>query len=621
MCGIVGLWDTKRQWALEFLQTFIVKVSNALSHRGPDDCGMWSDEASGIVLAHRRLAVLDLSPSGHQPMRSASGRYIIIYNGEIYNFLDYRGEFPFLKGKSDTEVLLEACEAWGPVEACRRFRGMFAFALWDTFDRVLFLARDRVGEKPLYWGKVGTMIVFTSELKALHHCPGWKGTLCQKALSSYLQLGYVIDPLAIYEGFQKIVPGTVLEISSKGTETVHCFWDHHTLVRNSVLSTDSTQEALEKLEDLLLDNVERRMICDVSVGAFLSGGIDSGLVTAMMQHLQKKRAGDAVRSFSIGFDVRAYNEASNAEAVACHIGTQHKTIYMTGRDALDVLSQAYWDEPFSDSSQLATAFLCKQAKNHQVTVCLSGDGGDESFAGYTRYLATEVLLTRLNKIPLWLRKMVSVIGMHTPWICHRYGRIRKAIQVLPINDLLELYKEICTQYPVHGVWKSHLLGVPFPEDRLWHSVASMQYWDILTYLPGDILTKVDRASMAYSLEVRTPFLDKTVIEYGWTLPMHHRIYKGQPKYLLRKLASKWIPKFVTQDKKMGFGVPLAHWLRKDLRSWMESLLTPQSLESAGFNAKAIQNFWKLHLKRKADYSNRLWNTAMFLYWNKSKEKI
>ena len=620
MCGIVGVWDREGRWNPDALRDFVAQVCKALRWRGPDDHGMWSDNASGIVLGHRRLSILDLSPSGHQPMISASGRYVIIYNGEIYNALDYRDVFPSLKGQSDTEILLEGCEAWGPVEACRRFRGMFAFALWDTLNKTLYLARDRVGVKPLYWGKVDSLLVFASELKALHHCPGWKGTLCQEAVSCFFQLGYVMDPLAIYEGFQKLVPGTVVQVSAQGMTTSHCFWDHHTLVHSTPLALSSTQEALQTLEDLLLDNVQRRMVCDVPIGSFLSGGIDSGLVTAMMSHLQKKHNGDTVRSFCIGFEMNNYNEAPNAEAVAHHIGTRHITTYMTGKDALDVLSEAQWDEPFADSSQLATAFVCKQARNNGIVVCLSGDGGDESFAGYTRYLALEILRKKERWIPLWLKKIVITLGEHLPWI-HHLEKVQKVVRVLKSTTLWEWYEEICTQYPTKGLWKAPLFSLPFPTTELDHSIASMQYWDLLSYLPGDILTKVDRASMAYSLEVRSPFLDHTLIEYGWALPLHHRIYNGQSKYLLRQLALKWLPKKIAQDKKMGFGVPLGHWLRTDLRQWAKGLLTSESLDAAGFCEKAVLDLWDTHLKGRANFGYRLWNTLMFLHWTQNNKRI
>ncbi|ETZ07785.1 asparagine synthetase [glutamine-hydrolyzing] 1 [Holospora obtusa F1] len=620
MCGIAGIWDLNKDFSFDSLQSFAIKASKALDHRGPDDSGIWRDENAGIILAHRRLAILDLSPNGHQPMVSFSGRYVIVYNGEIYNALDYRKNFSFLKSTSDTEILLHACEAWGPVEACRRFRGMFAFALWDKFSKTLYLARDRVGEKPLYWGKIGTMVVFSSELKSLHHCPGWKGTLCEKAMSSFFHMGYVVDPFTIYEGFQKLVPGTVLEISWQGTETLHCFWDHFNILQNTVLSKRPIEKELQTLEELLIDNVQRRMTCDVPFGVFLSGGIDSGLVTAMMQCLQKKDNKEIVRSFSVGFNIKEYNEAPNAESIAYHVGTLHKTFYMTGQDALTVLSEAYWDEPFADGSQLATAFLCKQVKNHGVTVCLSGDGGDESFAGYNRYLWIGKLVQKLGSIPVWMRKLVSIAGLQI-FSGYRYKKLTNMLQILGMDDLWDLYHSVCLQHPIKNFWKKDLepLSFSFSKTQLWDPVASMQYWDILSYLPGDILTKVDRASMAYSLEVRSPFLDHTVIEYGWTLPLHYRIYRGNAKYLLRQLALKWLPKFIAQDKKKGFRVPLGHWLRTDLRPWVESLLITEDLENLGFHSKAIQKLWCLHIKEKADYGYRLWNTIMFLNWYKNRE--
>lgn len=615
MCGIVGVLDFNHCWSSEMRCSFVDRLSKAIRSRGPDEHGVWNDDQHGITLAQRRLSIVDISPTGHQPMISASGRYVIVYNGELYNAEDYRNHFYHLRGRSDTEILLEACEHWGVVEACQKFRGMFAFALWDTQTKSLYLSRDRIGVKPLYWGIVDSVIIFSSELKGVQSCPGWNAPISEKALSSFFQLGYVIDPLAIYEGFKKVTPGTVLHLKTPTSTIEHTFWDHAFIAQSSTEQQCSTSEAVQRLEALLLDNVQRRMMCDVPIGSFLSGGIDSGLVTAMMQHIQGAQDGTPVRSYSIGFDIAAYNEAPSAEKVAKHIGTHHKTTYMTGKDALDVLTEARWDEPFADSSQLSTAFVCKQARKDGVIVCLSGDGGDESFAGYVRYHTLQMFASRFSWIPQWMRGIASTLALHLPGI-QRYPRIHKGLRALKMCNVSELYREMCSQWPSQGLWQEDLAPVPFPNRELKTPLASMQYWDLFSYLPGDILTKVDRASMAYSLEVRSPFLDQTMIEHGWTLPTHHRIHRGQLKYLLRQLALKWLPKDVTQGKKMGFGVPLAHWLRTDLRDWAEALLTNDALESSGFNAKAIQKLWSAHLEGTSDFAYRLWNTLMLLYWRK-----
>jgi asparagine synthase (glutamine-hydrolysing) len=614
MCGIVGIWDPSHQWSFEVKHQFIERLSNAIRLRGPDDSGLWHDESSGIMLAQRRLSIVDLSPTGHQPMVSASGRYVLIYNGEIYNAQDYRGNFSQLRGTSDTEVLLEACEAWGPEEACRRFRGMFAFALWDQSQRHLYLARDRVGVKPLYWGVINSVVIFGSELKAMSSCPGWSAPLCQAALSSFIQLGYVIDPLAIYEGFNKLTPGTILQFKGAVSMSEHVFWDHASIVSSALPSVRSVQEHVQEVERLLIDNVERRMLCDVPVGSFLSGGIDSGLVTAIMQHRQQTLSAAPVRSYSIGFSEAAYNEAPQAEQIAQHVGTHHRTAYMTGHDALTVLQEALWDEPFADSSQLCTAFVCKQARQDGVIVCLSGDGGDEVFAGYNRYLSLDALHRYFAWMPNWARSWISALGLKLPGM-GRYPRLQKAFKVLAPQELSKVYQMMCCHYPLDNIWSLPLLPIPFPTLYCQDAVFSMQYWDVLSYLPGDILTKVDRASMAYSLEVRSPFLDKTMIEYGWSLAPYHRIYRGQSKYLLRQLALKWLPPSIACGKKMGFGVPLASWLRHELRDWAESLLTSQRLQDVGFNAATIRTLWDEHISEKRDVSSRLWNTLMLLHWH------
>ena len=613
MCGIVGIWDPHRHWSFEVKRQFIERLSGAMYSRGPDDSGLWYDEPSGILLAQRRLSIVDLSPAGHQPMVSASGRYVIVYNGEIYNAQDYRGNFAHLRGTSDTEILLEACELWGPKEACRRFRGMFAFGVWDCHQRQLYLARDRVGVKPLYWGVVNSVLIFSSELKAMSSCPEWSAPICQAAISSFLQLGYVIDPLAIYEGFNKLTPGTLLQFTSATSMTEHVFWDHTQLVFQEHSNTQSLEECVREVEHLLMDNVDRRMVCDVPVGSFLSGGIDSGLVTAFMQHRQEKRGGAPVRSYSIGFAQSEYDESSQAQCVAQHIGTQHRTTYMTGHDALTMLKEALWDEPFADSSQLCTAFVCKQARQDGVIVCLSGDGGDETFAGYNRYLFSSTLRNYFSWIPDWLRSWMSTVGLNLPGI-GRYGKLKKLFQALAPQDFSQLYQRLCSQSFAENIWASPLLPIPFPTQLCQDEVASMQYWDLLSYLPGDILTKVDRASMAYSLEVRSPFLDKTMIEYGFSLPLRYRIHQGRSKYLLRELAEKWLPPSIVSGKKMGFGVPLAYWLRHELRDWAEALLAPQRLQDIGFNERTVRKLWDAHLSEKLDASGRLWNTLMLVHW-------
>lgn len=616
MCGIVGIWDPKHQWSFEVKHQFVERLSNAIHSRGPDDSGLWHDESSGIMLAQRRLSIVDLSPAGHQPMVSASGRYVIVYNGEIYNAQDYRENFSQLRGTSDTEILLEACEAWGPEEACRKFRGMFAFALWDKAQRHMYLARDRVGVKPLYWGVVNSVVIFGSELKAMSSCPGWNAPLCQAALSSFIQLGYVIDPLAIYEGFNKLTPGTLLQFKGAESMTEHVFWDHASIVLNTPSSERPLQEQIQEVERLLIDNVERRMLCDVPVGSFLSGGIDSGLVTALMQNRQNRLNAAPVRSYSIGFAQTAYNEAPQAECVAKHIGTQHRTTYMTGNDALAVLQEAFWDEPFADSSQLCTAFVCKQARQDGIIVCLSGDGGDEVFAGYNRYLSLKILQHYFPWIPNWARSWISALGLKLPGI-GKYPKLQKMFKVLAPQELSKMYQMMCSHHLLENIWSRPLLPIPFPTQDCQDAIASMQYWDVLSYLPGDILTKVDRASMAYSLEVRSPFLDQTMIEYGWSLAPHHRIHQGQSKYLLRQLALKWLPSSIASGEKMGFGVPLASWLRHELRDWAESLFTPEHLQNVGFNAPALSALWEEHMSGKRDASSRLWNTLMLLHWHAS----
>jgi asparagine synthase (glutamine-hydrolysing) len=620
-------------------------MAHSLQHRGPDDFGAWVDAASGIALGHRRLSILDLSPLGHQPMLSASGRYALSFNGEIYNFRALRGKLEALghtfRGHSDTEVMLACFSRWGVHQAVKLFTGMFAFALWDREARLLHLARDRFGEKPLYYGWMGRTLLFASELKALRAHPDFKGDIDRDALSLYFRYGYIPAPYSIYRGISKILPGTVLTLAPEtgSPPTVTPYWSLRAVAEqgNANPFTGTESEAVARLDELLRDAVKLQMEADVPLGAFLSGGVDSSTIVALMQ----AQSAEPVRTFSIGFHEAAYDEAPYAKAVAKHLGTAHTELYVTPEEAMAVIPRipTLYDEPFADPSQIPT-FLVAQLARRDVTVSLSGDAGDELFAGYNVYFWGLRVWSHIGRIPRPLRAL-SARGLTMlspaswdflfrtiePILPQRLrkrnlGSKFKAIaDLLPAENAEALYRTILTHWEAPT---SLVIGGSEPPtpltDRTQRGNLSgllecMMYTDAMMYLPDDILVKVDRAGMGVSLETRMPLLDHRVAEFAWQLPDSMKIRDGRGKWILRQVLSRYIPPALIDRPKMGFGVPIDAWLRGPLKEWAESLLDEKRLKHQGLlNPDPIRGLWGEHLSGKHDWNIPLWDALMFQAW-------
>lgn len=620
------------------------RMSDTLILRGPDDDGIWVDADVGIALGHRRLAILDLSREGRQPMQSHCGRYVIVYNGEVYNFRDLRKELEsaghrFL-GTSDTEVMVTGISQWGLEAAIQRFIGMFAFALWDRQARTLSLVRDRLGIKPLYYGFQGPSFLFGSELKALRIHPAFKNEIARDAVSLYLRHNCIPGPYTIYEGIHKLPPGTILRLSDgMDTPAITGYWSARESVERGIADpwTGSEQDAIAHLEDLMRDAVGLRMISDVPLGAFLSGGIDSSTVVALMQAQSARR----VKTFTIGFQEDEYSEAEDARAVAQHLGTDHTELYLKVEDAIQLIPHlaSLYDEPFSDSSQIPTFFVSQLARRH-VTVSLSGDGGDELFAGYNRYFWGRTIWDKLRRLSRPLRSsLVRGIKALSPetWDCLFSGmqavlpaRLRQRV---PGDKMHKLAEVINVDSPDDMYW--HLIshwrepwflvpGATEPptavSDRTqWADLKDfterMMFLDLVTYLPDDILTKIDRASMGVSLEARVPLLDHRIVEFAWQLPLSMKIRGGEGKWILRQLLYKYVPEALVQRPKAGFGIPIDSWLRGPLRPWAESLLDEKRLRDDGiFRPQPIRQKWAEHLSGNHNWQYLLWDILMFQAW-------
>jgi len=650
MCGLAGFLqlggvDTASATDL------IKRMSNSLQHRGPDDFGFWIDEPCGLALGHRRLAIVDLSPGGHQPMISPSGRYVIAFNGEIYNHLALRRETENAglsrawQGHSDTETLLACVEAWGFETALTKFVGMFAIAMWDREERALYLARDRLGEKPLYYGRENTVYLFGSELKAIKAHPAFVGEINRNALALQLRHNYIPGPYSIYKGINKLPPGTWLRIDSRPENSTVGepvpYWSLQQVIKrhqsNPDVGSDADADEIANLDVLLRDAVRQQMMADVPLGAFLSGGVDSSAIVALMQ-AQSDRP---VKTFTIGFHEERYNEAEHAKAVARHLGTDHTELYVSPREAMDVIPRlpSLYDEPFSDSSQIPT-FLVSQMTRQHVTVSLSGDAGDELFGGYGRYFAARSLWNIVKALPIPLRRMLGTtaqslsiegwnrIGhMLRPILPNRLrdrplgDRAHKLGQIFSTTVPDEIYPDLISHWkkPTDIVIGSAESPTLLTDHTLWPDLVDfehrMMYLDTITYLPDDILVKVDRAAMGVSLETRVPFLDHRVVEFAWRLPLSMKIRDGQGKWILRQVLYKYVPKELIERPKMGFGVPIDSWLRGPLRDWAEDLLSPSRLLQEGyFNPIPIREKWEEHISGRRDWHYYLWDVLMFQAW-------
>lgn len=641
MCGITGFWGGACPTA-----AIAESMACRIEYRGPDDAGVWFDVSAGLALAHRRLSIIDLSPAGHQPMLSPCKRYVMAFNGEIYNHQDLRVELEAeghginWRGHSDTETLLAVLRHWGVMGGLQRLNGMFAFALWDAQERTLFLARDRMGEKPLYYGRIGKTFLFGSELKALAAHPDWRGEVNRDALALYMRHSYVPAPWTIYQGIHKLPPAHYVAIREGGSvvSEQQCYWNLCQVAESGVAALNSGPEMMiDELDALLRDAVVRRMAADVPLGAFLSGGYDSTIVAALMQ-AQSDRP---VKTFTIGFLEESYNEAKHAKAVAEYLGTEHTELYVTPEEAMAVIPKlpTIYDEPFADSSQIPTFLVCELARQH-VSVSLSGDGGDELFFGYNRYIRGYRILQQLRVLPPILRKGVAWLLRHAPGhaldtlqkrlpqqiqIPNLADRLPKLAEILAHRDGASFYRELVSYWkaPDQLIIDSHeprtILSDPDCLPGLTGLRERMMYMDMMTYLPDDILTKVDRASMAVSLEARVPMLDHRLVEFAWGVPMDLKYRDGQGKWLLRQVLYRYIPRKLMERTKMGFGVPVEHWLRGPLREWAEELLSEKRLREEGFfDPVPIREKWEEHVTGKRRWHSYLWVVLMFQAWLDNK---
>jgi asparagine synthase (glutamine-hydrolysing) len=649
MCGIAGVFSNT---SLSFSLSESVKLmADAISHRGPDDGGVWFDNQKGVALSHRRLSIIDLSTAGYQPMVSSTGRYIIVFNGEIYNHHDLRlllnsdKDSLSWRGTSDTETLLAGFDQWGIEITIKKVIGMFSFAVYDKNSHNIVLGRDRAGEKPLYYGWQNGFFLFGSELKSLKAFPGFKGEIDRKSISLQLRYSYIPEPYTIYKGIYKLNKGCLLTINVNAAVTGFIndpfpYWSLSDVVNKGNIDrfTGSDNEAIDALDVLMQNTVQNQMMTDVPLGAFLSGGIDSSLIVSLMQ----SQSTYPVKTFSIGFNEMEYNEALHAKAISSYLGTDHTELYVSPRDAMNVipLLPYIYDEPFSDPSQIPTYLLAKLTRQ-KVTVSLSGDAGDELFGGYNRYYWLHTIWRYVGFLPLPIRRilqrvllftspggwnhLLSTLGVLLPSNLRHMNigdKIHKVANLIDSDSSLDMYSKLVS----HGMESMSLVkgvtGDPVTtlNGQLFNGhdiefIEKMMYLDSITYLPDDILVKVDRAAMASSLETRIPMLDHRIIEFSWRLPLHMKIRDGQSKWILRQLLYKYIPKDLVERPKTGFGIPIGLWLRGPLRDWAENLLDESRLNNEGYlHSDKIRDKWTEHVLGKRNWQDLLWNILMFQAW-------
>ena len=664
MCGVGGFISPNGR--MSDAESIALSMAGAIQHRGPDDKGVWIDGAAGVALAHRRLSIVDLTPAGHQPMVSRCGRFVLAFNGEIYNHMALRRTLdgfagtslgfgatgiPLWRGHSDTETLLAAISAWGIEETLDQCVGMFAFVVWDREYRELILARDRMGEKPLYYGFQNGVFLYGSELKALRVHPAFGGAIDRNSLTLFLRHNYIPAPYSIYQNVFKLMPGTFLRVT-QGHLKEKClpmpteYWSARGVAESPShgMFEGSDNAAIEELSVLLGSTISDQMIADVPLGAFLSGGVDSSMIVALMQ----SQASRPVQTFTIGFQEEGFNEAEHAEAVARHLGTEHTELYVTPADALNVIPKlpVIYDEPFADSSQIPT-FLVSELTRRHVTVSLSGDGGDELFGGYNRYFWASNIWRKLGSAPKLARFSLAA-GLRTLRPGTWDGIFRACSAILPdklrqpnAGDKLHKLAEMLSAQDPEQIYTSLVSHWKAPEDvvidgkeaptvlndssrwaRLTEFERRMMYLDQVSYLPDDILAKVDRAAMAVSLETRVPFLDHRVVEFAWRLPLGMKIRNGEGKWLLRQLLYQYVPKKLIERPKMGFGVPIDSWLRGPLREWAENLLEERRLRQEGFfNAAPIRQKWREHLSGERNWQYYLWDVLMFQSWLEAQQTV
>lgn len=629
MCGITGFINDTTVSNTERMEGITSAMVQSLSHRGPDSSGVWVNATDGIALGHSRLSILDISQAGHQPMISQSGQYVMTYNGEIYNYKSLskrlRNEGIEFKGNSDTEVLLEAIASWGLIPTLHSINGMFALAIWDRQSKQLFLVRDRIGKKPLYYGWQGGNFYFASETRAIRQHPDFHSKIDENALTSFFRYSYIPNPQCIYKDIQKLPQGSYAVIDTqKKNVAVNNYWCINQGHSDSKKNRLSDSETIAEADELIQSSVSKRLMGDVSVGAFLSGGVDSSLVVAHMQ----KASTCPVKTFTIGFQEEKFNEANEAKAIAQHLGTQHSEYYVSSKELLESIPDLVktFDEPFGDISQLPSFIVCKLARR-EVTVCLSGDGGDELFCGYDRYYSAVKKWDRLSKSPDPFRQAASIILKQIGHLHQSNDAWQRLTRLLQAKSSFDIFKLRSERLAIANMILRKEYRISMIEDEKINEEKTecdpmelMMRHDIRNWLVDDILVKMDRSSMANSLEVRNPLLDYLFVEYALSLPLKYKYRDGVSKWLLKQCLQQYVPENLTSKTKKGFSIPISDWLRGPLRDWAEDLLSSSTISEFGYlEEKTIKNIWKSFINGNNRYRNTIWNIIVFHSWMKNNE--